>query len=192
MAERPVKLLLNSYFEMFQRNLKLETCEKMGVSTKRFPESYTQHGDLASLIRKGELSDKFLQHESMLKIPPKTGEMKVAKNIESGSYLLFLDLVPSDYPWDDSVFAPFADDDKTKDQVAAIKGHVGKLMHMAQFVFACLKKNNDKELNTVFLDAVSDNVTLKIRDSRIPKYDHPYRIGFKIIKNPEDEPPENN
>lgn len=180
MAERPVKLLLNSYFELFKKEKKLDICEQIGVSTKRFPESYTKHGDLVSLINTGEISDKFLQHESMLKIPIKMGEIKI--NINDDVYLLFLDIVPFDKLWDETIFEPFENIDPKKNQISLIKNYIGQIMNMAQFVFACLKKNNDNELNTILLEADPNNITLKIKDIRIPNYNHPLRIGFKIIK----------
>src|SRR6185437_7381758 len=147
LAERPIKILINSYFEQFQNKTKLDLCEKLGVSTKRFPNDYYQHGELACLTKEGVVSDKFLQHNSLLKIPPKVGEIKVAKEL-GNEYLLFLDVVSKDCLWDETIFDPFRDIDQTKDQVTAIKGHVGHLMKIAQFVFATLKKNNDKLLET--------------------------------------------
>lgn len=175
-AERPVKLLLNSYFALFKKSDLLDVCEKMGISTKKIPLSYSKHGELAGLVASGELPTSFLQHDSLLKVPPKSGEINFTTKFEdkeNKTYALSLDIVSNTLEWNEELFAPFGDDVKT------VKGFIGRMMNMSHYVFACLKKCNP-ELETIILEADSKNVTLKIKDSRVPNYDHPKRIGFKI------------
>jgi len=171
-AERSVKLLLNSYFKLFMREYKLSTCEFMQVSTKKIPSSYDYQGDLINLINTGNLSDILLTSTSILKIPPISKKIEFVDN--SDTYSLYLDIVPSDIIWNDQIF-------NSIENVDNIKKCIGNCMNMAHYVFAYLK-NSNVELSTIILEANPDNVTLMLKDTRVPNYVHSKSIGFKLTK----------
>ena len=173
MGERPVKLLLGSYFELFEQNKLLDFCEKQGISTKKIPIEYKHTADMISI--KNELSDKFLQHESILKVPPKAGDMNIERSTDGELWNLKLDIVDANKKWDETPFTTFGE------QAKGIKQHIGNMFMMCRFVLDCLKAKN-KELSTLSLDIDPENITIKLKDSRFPNYEHTQRIGHVLTK----------
>lgn len=176
MAEKPVKTLLHTYFKLFSTNNLLNICEKLQVSTKKIPEKYTEFGDFVNLIENNKIANIFLTNDSILKVPPEAGNMEFLKKDSEDIYLLSLDLVSFNKEWDDNIFSVFDEETTIK-----IKKYIGNIMNMVHYVFMYFKKDNS-ELEHIILEACVDNVTIRIKDTNFPNYDHNTRISFKLLK----------
>ena len=173
-SERPTKLLLNDYFSAFRTDNILNQAEKLQVSSKRIPVNYTSYGDMVTILN--ELTTDILQHDSLLKVPPKSADMEIFDSLTNQKYLIKLDLVPFNIIWDESLFDPF------RDQVNAVKKQIGDMISMVPFVFDCLKQQNKDLLSTITLKIETGNLTIRVVDSRFPQYNHAKRISFIIEK----------
>lgn len=181
-AEKSVKELINSYLILFKKDTVLQTCNDMAVSSKRFSKYYIDYAEMLNLLNTGVINKHILDNSSMLKVPEKSAEAQIENNGDNilpenkGVYLLTLQLVANNTTWDDKIFEPFGNN------VKQLKALIGNMLNMAHYVFGALKQHNPNELESIVLEADTENVTLKIKDSRCPKYNHNYRIGFKLEK----------
>ncbi len=138
MAERPVKQLVNAYFRKFCSIELVNTCKILDVNIYKIPKSYIQAGNFSTML----IPQTYLQHDSLYKIPPKVGEMRIIKNnpaltqeqrqagevekVPIEFWLLYLELVSQvDATWDESKCTYFAPD------VAKVKTHIGQLLSMS-------------------------------------------------------------
>lgn len=166
LIEDTIKLLLRSYFSRFSTSKKLDTCEKMGISTKKIPKDYIM---LADLYENCNL--KFISKNSLLypKISPKDEKNIYFKDIESG---LTLTLVDEFVEWDESIF-------KIESDKKILKEYMGNLINGVIFVFKNMKLIHN-ELRTIELKIDTKNITIYLVDS-IFSITYPIRIGCKII-----------
>ena len=182
-AEKSVKELIKSYLIQFNSKDLLMTCEKLSISTKKIPKQYIKHADLYQLIDDGILSNKLMQNNSLFKIPEKNGGVKVKKDMFSyDTYVISLQIVPYNITWNEEIFQPFSDKNKENDKVADVKKHIGQILNMSHLTYAQLKRENEELLNNIMLVTDPENVSLKLIDNIIPKYNHYQRISFKIEK----------
>lgn len=190
-AERPIKLLLLSYFRRFASQNVVGMCRDLKTNVARIPKDYIQMGDMSMII--DELPKEFLQHDSIYKVPPRTSEAQLRKDpppLETNEnpgpptfWLLYFDLVAHDKPWDTALVDSFGESSKQ------LKGTLGEMIMRARMVFNVLKKVN-KEFVTLELEVDPANLTLYLVDSRFPNYKHAQRIGMIFRQIPLEEVPE--
>jgi hypothetical protein len=200
MAERPIKQLINAYFRKFASVNLVKTCKELGVNAFKIPPGYIKNGNFSTII--DTIPQSYLQHDSLYKIPPKTGEMRIIKDPSKDTtaglsdeqrrgdiefWLLYLELVnstASEAKWNEKRCDYFAPD------AQKVKGLIGNLLTMAHVVFNTLKKMNS-EMEHLILETDKENVTLRIKNthdifkSAAPENDV---IVFKFRRIQPDEP----
>lgn len=187
-AERPVKLLLNAYFRMFSSKDVVKFCRTANINVTKIPRIYMQNGDMATIW--DTLPQKFLDHSSIFKIPPKTSDFRINKpatdDADEEIWFLYLDAVPRGQPWSEEQYQRFGEKGSK-----AVKQLIGNTVKMTMVVFETLKSLNKELMETLTLEVNKENVTLELRDSRYPQLQCSVAIG-PMLRQPapgEDVPP---
>lgn len=177
MAERPVKLLLISYFKMFS-DIEIDaTCARYHIAKTDVPKAYITIGNISADI--AEINAQFLQHTSIFKVPPRNGEINL--NYAAGKHLLYLDLIEFD-----QISATAINDMENryaifKEAVPEIKKHHGALLSMSLFVFNWLYKNNEY-MDKLAVNMDPSTLTMKLIDTRFKNLAHHTRMQVCLKK----------
>jgi hypothetical protein len=171
-VERPMKLLLISYFTRFAGINLEETCRKNNISPGEVPVEYVIHGDIA--LEQNSIPAEMLLHSSIWKIPAKTAEINIT--MPEKKILIYLDVVDIDHYVLKDMDAIFGKNAKE------IKVHMSIIIGMCIPVFAFLKDNNKDLMNNVTTMVDPSTLTIKIVDKTFPRIFHGKRLGFQIIE----------
>jgi hypothetical protein len=190
-AERPIKLLLNQYFRSFGSQDVVKFCRTMGLNVAKVPKVYRENGDMSNILE--SLNQKYLDHTSLFKIPPRAGEARLSKpvpdasgaEVENETWFLYLELQPSGGAWDEERCKQFGEEGSKQ-----LKKLMGDMFKMASVVFGTLKSLNVEAMNTLMLVPNTENVTLELRDTRFPNLRFGQAIGFGLRRpSPEEDVP---
>ena len=160
-AERPVKLLIKSYFNIFDSKSE----PRFG---KPIPKEYKIH---KSMIQMMTMMPSVWNSNTLFVIPKKCGMISIP---EPYNWSFYLDIVPRDTIWDAEFVDSLPDQEELKKQI-------GNMLRDAMIIFDYLKRKHS-ELANLSMYSDPNNLTLFIRDNYL-EIEHGDRIGIKFVKN---------
>lgn len=156
-AERAVKLLLNSYFKLFREDNLLNIAPKLKVSTRKIPHDYISLGNTIKLA----VPQNHINFSSLLFIPENCLELPL-----DAETTVYPDLVDKNYK------IPLPSIETT-----LLTKNLSNIASMILFVYTFYKKSHP-ELQKINLEL--SNNAIKLRDANFPYYEHDSYIGFKF------------
>lgn len=166
-SDSPLKRLLKLYYGQFGDDTINDWATATGIPINKVPQEYRDHAKLVDTV--GPIGRVHLR-AGLLKYIDRGAP--VIFNHRAARWKIYLDLMPADVEWDDSMVSP------------EIKPTVGQMIYAIKFALELFQHDPaySKLLQELVIELDVKNLTLELKDKLFPDIKFPTRIGFIVEK----------